>query len=42
MKKIIEMMLENHCDAVIINPIIGPKKPGDVNSEKLKYIYENL
>ena len=40
-EKIIEMML-NHCDAVVINPIVGPKKPGDVNSEKLKYIYENL
>ena len=36
-EKIIEMML-NHCDAVVINPIVGPKKPGDVNSEKLKYL----
>ena len=35
-------MMLNHCDAVVINPIVGPKKPGDVNSEKLKYIYENL
>ena len=40
-EKIIEMMLE-HCNAVVINPIIGPKKPGDVNSEKLKYIYDKL
>tara|TARA_B100000927_G_scaffold287679_1_gene280956 strand:- start:2863 stop:3858 length:996 start_codon:yes stop_codon:yes gene_type:complete len=40
-EKIIEIMLEA-CDAVVINPIIGPKKPGDVNSQKLKYIYENI
>ena len=40
-EKIIEVMLENS-DAVIINPIIGPKKPGDLNSQKLKFIYENI
>ena len=34
-------MLENS-DAVIINPIIGPKKPGDLNSQKLRFIYENI
>ena len=38
-EKIIEKMLET-CDAVVIN-LIGPK-PGDVNSQKLKYIYENI
>ena len=40
-EKIIEMMLE-HCNAVVINPIIGPKKPGDIKTEKLKYIYESI
>ena len=34
-------MLEN-CDAVVINPIIGPKKHGDVNSQKLGFIYDNI
>ena len=40
-EKIIEVML-NNCDAVVINPIIGPKKPGDVNSQKLGFIYNNI
>ncbi len=40
-EKIIEMMLE-HCDVVVINPIIGPKKPGDLKTERLRYIYENI
>ncbi len=40
-EKIIEVMLDN-CDAVIINPIIGPKKPGDVNSQKLEFLYDNI
>ncbi len=40
-EKIIEMMLD-HCDLVVINPILGPKKPGDLNTERLKFIYENI
>ncbi len=40
-EKIIEMML-NYCDLVVINPIIGPKKLGDVKTEKLKIIYESI
>ena len=40
-EKIIEVMLEN-CDAVVINPIIGPKKHGDVNTQKLGFIYDNI
>ena len=40
-EKIIEVMLEN-CDAVVINPIIGPKKQGDVNTQKLGFIYDNI
>tara|TARA_B100000003_G_scaffold187822_1_gene183749 strand:+ start:221 stop:1216 length:996 start_codon:yes stop_codon:yes gene_type:complete len=40
-EKIIEMMLA-HCDVVVINPILGPKKPGDLNTERLKFIYDNI
>ena len=31
-----------HCDLVVINPILGPKKPGDLNTERLKFIYNNI
>ncbi len=40
-EKIIEHMLEV-CDHVVINPVIGPKKSGDVKLEVLEMIYEYL
>ena len=40
-EKIIERMLEL-CDHVVINPVIGPKKSGDVKLEVLEMIYEYL
>ena len=40
-EKIIEHMLE-FCDHVVINPVIGPKKSGDVKLEVLELIYEYL
>lgn len=40
-QKIIEEML-NSCDHVVINPVIGPKKSGDVSEEVLKDIYNFL
>ena len=40
-EKIIERMLEV-CDHVVINPVIGPKKSGDVKVEVLEMIYEYL
>ena len=40
-EKIIERMLE-FCDHVVINPVIGPKKSGDVKLEVLEMIYEYL
>ena len=40
-EKIIEHMLEV-CDHVVINPVIGPKKSGDVKLEVLELIYEYL
>ena len=40
-EKIIERMLEV-CDHVVINPVIGPKKSGDVKLEVLEMIYEYL
>ena len=40
-EKIIEMMLD-HCDLVVINPIIGPKKIGDVKTQNLRFIFENI
>ena len=40
-EKIIERMLEL-CDHVVINPVIGPKKSGDVRLEVLEMIYEYL
>ena len=32
----------DHCDLVVINPILGPKKPDDLNTERLKFIYNNI
>ena len=40
-EKIIEEMLKK-CDELIINPVIGPKKPGDVPCEILLKSYEYL
>ena len=40
-EKIIEHMLKV-CDHVVINPVIGPKKSGDVKLEVLEMIYEYL
>ena len=40
-EKIIEKMLE-FCDHVVINPVIGPKKIGDVSVEALNTIYDYL
>ena len=40
-EKIIQMLLEN-CDIVFINPVIGPKKKGDVKSKTLMKLYDFL
>ena len=40
-EKIIEMLLK-HCDHVIINPVIGPKKNGDFKNAIIKSAYEFL
>ena len=40
-QKIIEMMLDN-CDHLVINPVIGPKKKGDVLLENLEDIFLNI
>ncbi len=40
-EKIIKMLLKK-CDVVIINPVIGPKKKGDVKPELLEKIYNFL
>ena len=40
-EKIIQKMLLD-CDHVVINPVIGPKKIGDVNIDSLRKIYEFL
>jgi len=40
-EKIIQKMLLD-CDHVVINPVIGPKKIGDVNIDSLQVIYEFL
>ena len=37
-EKIIKKLL-NECDYVVINPVIGPKKNGDVRPEVLKKVY---
>ena len=40
-EKIMARMLEN-CDHLVINPVIGPKKIGDVNIDSLRMIYNFL
>ena len=40
-RKIISEMLKN-CDHLVINPVVGPKKKGDVRLESLTEIFENL
>ena len=40
-EKIIQTMLLD-CDHVVINPVIGPKKIGDVNIDSLRMIYDFL
>ena len=40
-EKIIEMMLD-HCDHVVVNPIAGPKKTGDVRLENLEILFKDL
>ena len=38
---IIKSMLEN-CDHIVINPVMGPKKKGDIRFEALEKIFSNL
>lgn len=38
-QKILELMLKK-CDYVFINPLLGPKKIGDINSELLSRVYK--
>ena len=40
-EKIIGKMLE-HCELVVINPVVGPKKQGDIDSEKLRGLYDSV
>ena len=40
-EKIIETMLDR-CDHLVINPVIGPKKKGDVLIENLDYVFSNI
>lgn len=40
-EKIIKMLLKK-CDVVFINPVIGPKKKGDIKPEILKKVYQFL
>ena len=40
-EKIIQSMLEK-CDHVVINPVIGPKKSGDIKLEVLETVYNYL
>jgi len=40
-EKILKCLLES-CDHVVINPVIGPKKPGDIVIERLAEIYKYL
>ena len=40
-EKIIERMLEN-CDHLVINPVVGPKKTGDVTLNALRLSYSYL
>jgi sulfate adenylyltransferase len=40
-EKIIQLMLEN-CDHLVINPVVGPKKAGDVTLDALRLSYKYL
>lgn len=40
-EKIIDRMLD-HCNLVVANPMIGPKKIGDINPAKLQGLYETI
>lgn len=40
-EKIIERLLES-CDHLVINPVVGPKKSGDVVVERLTRIYRDI
>ncbi|MFL2790465.1 MAG: hypothetical protein ACJZ8I_01395 [Paracoccaceae bacterium] len=40
-EKIIDKMLD-HCNLVVVNPMIGPKKIGDINPAKLGGLYESI
>ena len=40
-EKIIEMML-NHCEHVVINPVVGSKKPGDIKIENLETVFNEI
>jgi sulfate adenylyltransferase len=40
-EEIIRKMLE-HCDHVVINPVTGPKKTGDVKISALEHVFTNL
>ena len=40
-ERIIDKMLD-YCSLVVINPMIGPKKVGDINPEKLQGLYESI
>ena len=40
-EKIIKMMLD-HCDHVVINPVVGAKKRGDVKLENLAAIFDEI
>ena len=40
-EKIIDRMLD-HCELVVINPMLGPKKADDIDTEKLNGLYEKV
>ena len=40
-EKIIETMLD-HCDHVVINPVVGTKKRGDVKLENLESVFDEI
>lgn len=40
-EKIIDKMLD-YCSLVVVNPMVGPKKVGDINPEKLQGLYESI
>ena len=40
-EKIISMMLD-HCKHLVINPVVGSKKPGDIKIQNLKEVFEGI